>query len=76
MTDQHLKVEIKPCPKCGVQPEVSFDRVGALKVCAINCPNIGCPHYYPIVATALKKKDAMKKAAARWNERIEEGESV
>lgn len=71
MIDQCSKMEIKRCPICDIQPEVSFEKVGVLKVCAINCSNIGCPHYYPIVATALKKKEALKKAADRWNKRIE-----
>ena len=64
--------EVKICPRCNVLPNFYEKRTKiGFHLCSINCPNLGCPYYYPVVATSFSKKKARKNAVLAWNTRIE-----
>lgn len=65
--------EVKICPKCNILPNLYEKRSDLnLCICSINCPNLGCPYYYPVAATSFSKKKARKKAVLAWNARMGE----
>ena len=64
-------MEAKRCPLCGIFPEIRTKKTGLTHFCSINCPNIGCKYFYPIVYTAWTKDKAKEKAISHWNERVD-----
>ena len=59
---------VNVCPKCKCLPYIRFRKRFVRTLCVISCPNIGCPHYIPIVTSGFSENNALNKAVEKWNQ--------